>query len=162
RELRALASLGLLGINVPEELGGAQAGVVAYSVAMQEIARADASVSVAMSVTNMVAEAVTRLRSDAQKREHVRKLHSGHYVAGAVALSEPGAGSDPGAMTTTAVRTARGYRLDGTKQWITSGDRAGLIVVWARSDAAPRGTGLADARNEPQAAHSSGRPRLSA
>jgi alkylation response protein AidB-like acyl-CoA dehydrogenase len=131
RELRELAGLGLLGINVPEELGGAAAGVVAYALALEELARADASVAVAVSVSNMVAELVSQFGTDAQRREHVPRLTSGEYVCGAFALSEPGAGSDAAALTTTATRTAKGWRLNGAKQWITSGDRAGLLVVWA-------------------------------
>src|SRR5499427_4312907 len=95
-ELRALAGLGLLGVNVPAALGGAAAGAVAYSLAMQEIARADASVAVAMAVTNMVAEVVTAFGSEEQKRAHVPRLCDGSYLAGAFALSEPQAGSDPG------------------------------------------------------------------
>src|SRR5262249_55046973 len=120
--------------NVPEALGGAQAGCVAYSLAMQEIACADASVAVAMAVTNMVAEVVVAFGTEAQKREHVPRLVGGEYLCGAFALSEPQAGSDPAAMTTTARRTDRGWVLRGQKQWITSGDRAGLMVVWAKTD----------------------------
>ncbi|HZS38285.1 MAG TPA: acyl-CoA dehydrogenase family protein [Polyangia bacterium] len=119
---------------MPEALGGAEAGVVAYSLAMQEIARADASVSVAMAVTNMVGEVIVRFGTDEQKRAFVPRLTSGEAVAGAFGLSEPQAGSDPSAMTTTATRTAGGFRLDGAKQWITSGDRAGVIIVWAKTD----------------------------
>jgi alkylation response protein AidB-like acyl-CoA dehydrogenase len=85
-----------------------------------------------MAVTNMVAEVICRFGSDEQQRRHVPRLVSGEAVAGAFALSEPQAGSDPSAMTTRATRTARGWRLDGSKQWITSGDRAGVMVVWAR------------------------------
>jgi len=134
-ELRALAALGLLGVNVPQELGGAAAGVVAYSLAMQEIARADASVSVAMAVTNMVAEVVTHFGTEEQKRTHVPRLTGGQYLAGAFALSEPQAGSDPAGLSTSARRSGRGWVLSGQKQWITSGDRAGLMVVWAKTDA---------------------------
>lgn len=130
-ELRALAELGLLGVAVPEALGGSDAGAVAYSLAMQEIAAADASVAVAVSVTNMVAELISRVGSEAQKRAHVPGLVGGDYVCGAFALSEPQAGSDPGAMATRATRTGAGWVLRGTKQWITGGDRAGLLVVWA-------------------------------
>ncbi len=136
-ELRALGRLGLLGVNIPERLGGAEAGVVAYSLAMQEIARADASVSVAMAVTNMVGEVICNFGSDEQKLRWVPRLTSGEAIAGAFALSEPQAGSDPAAMSTTATRTAAGFRLDGAKQWITSGDRAGVIIVWAKTD--PKG-----------------------
>ena len=129
-ELRALAGLGLLGVAVPEELGGSDAGAVAYSLAMQELAAADASVAVAVSVTNMVAELISHVGSEPQ-RAHVPRLVGGEYVCGAFALSEPQAGSDASAMATTATRTATGWVLRGTKQWITSGDRAGLLVVWA-------------------------------
>ena len=133
-ELHSLAKLGLLGVNVPAALGGSEAGVVAYALAMQEIARADASVAVAMAVTNMVAEVVTAFGTDEQKKVHVPKLVGGQYLCGAFALSEPQAGSDPGGMATVAKRTARGWSLSGQKQWITSGDRAGLMVVWAKTD----------------------------
>jgi alkylation response protein AidB-like acyl-CoA dehydrogenase len=132
-ELRGLARLGLLGVNLPSALGGAEAGVVAYSLAMQEIARADAAVSVAMSVTNMVGEIINRFGSDEQGRALVPLLTSGEALCGAFALSEPQAGSDPAAMTTRAVRDGSGWRLDGAKQWITSGDRAGVVIVWART-----------------------------
>ncbi|HEX2572820.1 MAG TPA: acyl-CoA dehydrogenase family protein [Polyangia bacterium] len=142
QELRDLGRLGLLGVNVSRELGGSQAGVVAYSLAMQEVAAVDASVAVAMAVTNMVAEVVSTFGNEAQRRAHVPHLCSGEYVAGAFALSEPQAGSDPAGMTTRAIRTADGWRLDGTKQWITSGDHAGLIVVWAKTDPQPGAKGI--------------------
>ncbi|MBE7451819.1 MAG: acyl-CoA dehydrogenase family protein [Kofleriaceae bacterium] len=133
-ELRELAELGLLAVAVPEALGGAGAGAVAYSLAMQELARGDASVAVAVSVTNMVAELVARIGDDAQRRRHVPRLASGEAVCGAFALSEPQAGSDPAALATRAERTAGGWRLSGTKQWITSGDHAGVVVVWAMTE----------------------------
>src|SRR2546430_16732192 len=100
---------------------------------MEEIAAADASVAVAMAVTNMVAEVIARFGSEEQRRVEVPRLTSGEALCGAFALSEPQAGSDPGGMTTTAVRTARGRRVDGAKQWITSGDRAGRTALSART-----------------------------
>jgi alkylation response protein AidB-like acyl-CoA dehydrogenase len=133
-ELRELGQLGLLGIAVPEALGGAAAGAVAYSLAMQELARADASVAVATSVTNMVAELIATHGSPALAAAWVPRLVSGELVCGAFALSEPDAGSDPAAMRTTATRTADGWQISGTKQWITGGDRAGCLVVWAMTD----------------------------
>jgi alkylation response protein AidB-like acyl-CoA dehydrogenase len=139
-EMQQLAQLGLLGVNVPSEYGGAEAGVVAYSLAMTEIARGDASVSVTMAVTNMVAEILCRFGTEEQKRTFVPRLTSGQ--AGAFALSEPQAGSDPGAMTTTATRTAHGFRLDGAKQWITTGDRAGVVIAWAKTDAKAGAKGI--------------------
>lgn len=141
-ELRHLAALGLLGVNLPERFGGAQAGVVAYSLAMTEIARVDASVAVAMAVTNMVGEVIAKFGTEAQQQTFLPKLTSGEAVAGAFGLSEPQAGSDPAAMATTAKRTPHGWRLDGAKQWITSGDRAGVIIVWAKSDPSAGGRGI--------------------
>lgn len=133
-ELRELGKLGLLGVAVPEELGGGGMGSVAYSLAMMELARGDASVAVAVSVTNMVAELIANNGSPALAKAWVPRIVSGELVAGAFALSEPEAGSDPAAMRTTAVKTATGWRIDGTKQWITSGDHAGAMVVWAITD----------------------------
>jgi len=131
--LKGLADLGLMGVNIPASLGGAEAGVVSYSLAMTEIARACASTAVTMAVTNMVAEVIARFGTDAQREKHVPRLTSGEYVAGAFALSEPEAGSDPGSMRTTAERTSSGWVLRGQKQWITSGAHAGVVVVWART-----------------------------
>jgi len=131
--LKGLADLGLMGVNIPAELGGAEAGPVAYALAMMEIARACASTAVLMAVTNMVAEVITRFGSEAQRTRYVPKLCAGEYPAGAFALSEPEAGSDPGAMRTTAERSGDGWVIRGQKQWITSGAYAGVMVVWART-----------------------------
>ena len=131
--LRGLAELGLMGVNVPAALGGAEAGVVAYSLAMMEIARACASTAVTMSVTNMVAEVIARFGSEAQRERYVPRICAGEYAAGSFALSEPEAGSDPGSMRTVAERTDDGWVLRGQKQWITNGAWAGVFVVWART-----------------------------
>ncbi len=128
---RKLADLGLMGVNIPEALGGAEAGTVAYSLAMTEIARGCASTAVTMAVTNMVGEVIARFGSDAQKKKYNPLLSSG--VHGAFALSEVGAGSDPAGMATTARPDGDGFVLAGTKQWISHGDTAGVIVVWART-----------------------------
>lgn len=133
--LRELAGLGLLAVNVPEEYGGAAAGAVSYALAMQEIARACASTAVTMAVTNMVGEVIARFGTDEQRKAHCPKLASGEYAAGAFALSEPEAGSDPGGMSTTATREGSDWVLRGAKQWITSGAYAGVMVVWARTGA---------------------------
>jgi alkylation response protein AidB-like acyl-CoA dehydrogenase len=134
KEMRELGKLGLLGIAVPEELGGAGFGPIAYSIAMQELARGDASVAVAVSVTNMVGELIVKNGTPAQQQQWNPSLASGAMTSGAFALSEPDAGSDPAAIRTTATRTARGWRIDGTKQWITTGDHAGVMIVWAVTD----------------------------
>jgi alkylation response protein AidB-like acyl-CoA dehydrogenase len=131
-ELLAMAQLGLLAVNVPSELGGAQAGAVAYALAMMEIAYADASVAVAMAVSNMAAELIVHWGTPAQRQKYVPLLASGAACVGSFALSEPQAGSDPSGLATRAVKTASGYRINGTKQWITSGNHAGVFVVWAK------------------------------
>ncbi|MFI5301465.1 MAG: acyl-CoA dehydrogenase family protein [Polyangiales bacterium] len=134
--IQALADLGLLAVNVSEELGGAAAGPVAYALAMQEVAGACASTAVTMAVTNMVGEVIARFGTRAQAEDHCPKLASGAYAAGAFALSEPESGSDPGSMRTTATKVEGGWVIDGQKQWITSGAHAGVMVVWARTGGA--------------------------
>jgi len=131
--LKELAGLGLMAVNVPEDLGGAAAGPVAYALAMQEVARACASTAVTMAVTNMVGEVIAKFGTDAQKRRCCPRLASGEWAAGSFALSEPEAGSDPGGMRTIAVRDGNEWVIDGAKQWITSGAHAGVFVVWART-----------------------------
>jgi alkylation response protein AidB-like acyl-CoA dehydrogenase len=142
-ELRALASLGLLGVTVPEALGGSGAGSVAYALVMHELARVDASVAMLCSLVNLVGELLATRGSPALAARWVRGLVTGELVSGAFALSEPDAGSDPSAMRTLATRTPTGWRISGTKQWITAGDRAGCIVVWALTQppAIPGGPG---------------------
>ncbi len=131
--LKGLGELGLLAVNVPEAYGGAEAGAVAYALAMQEVARACASTAVTMAVTNMVGEVIARFGTEEQRRAHCPKLASFTYAAGAFALSEPEAGSDPGGMATTATRDGASWVISGAKQWITSGAHAGVMVVWART-----------------------------
>ncbi|MGZ6070266.1 MAG: acyl-CoA dehydrogenase family protein [Myxococcaceae bacterium] len=137
--LREMAELGLLGVTVPAAYGGAEAGATAYALAMMEIAEACASTAVAMAVTNMCAELINKFGTEAQKQRYVTRLTSGAAVAGAFALSEPQAGSDASALETRAMRKDDGWVLDGAKQWITSGDKAGVIVVWARTGAGGAG-----------------------
>jgi hypothetical protein len=132
--VRALAELGLLAVNVPEAYGGSGAGAVAYALALAEIARADCALAVTMAVTNMVGETIARYGTEAQKKRHLPRLASAEWLAGAFALSEPQAGSDAAALRTRAVRCGSGWVIDGEKQWITSGDVAGVIVVWAKTD----------------------------
>ncbi len=132
-QLKGLADLGLMAVNVPEEYGGAGAGVISYALAMQEVAKACASTAVTMAVTNMVGEVIATFGTEEQRRAYCPKLASGEFKAGAFALSEPGAGSDPGAMSTTARKEGSEWIITGSKQWITSGSHAGVFVVWART-----------------------------
>ncbi len=138
-----LAELGFMGLNIDSEYGGTEAGVVAFSLAITEIAKACASTAVTMSVTNMVAEVIQAVGSDAQKANVLPKLCSGEYLSGSFCLTEAGAGSDPASMRTRAEKTATGWRLNGSKQWITSAEFAGIFVVWAvTAPDAPKGKGI--------------------
>ncbi len=130
---RQMGELGLLGVNVPAEYGGAEAGVVSYALAVTELAAACASTSVGMCVTNMCAELICQFGTDAQKKRFVPKLCSGESIAGSFALSEAHAGSDPGAGITNAVKKGDRWVINGSKQWITSGAFAGVMVLWART-----------------------------
>ena len=130
---KEMGPLGLLGVNIPASLGGAEAGVVSYSLSVMEIAAACAATSVGMAVTNMCAELINQFGTDAQRQKYVTRLVSGEAIAGAFGLSEPHAGSDAGALRTTAVRKGDKWVINGSKQWITSGAYAGVIVVWART-----------------------------
>ena len=136
QHLAALAELGLMGVNVPAELGGAEAGAVSYALAMIEIAQGCASTAVTMAVNNMVAETLVKYGSAAQQQKYVPEITSGRFPAASFGLSESHCGSDAAALRTTARRDGSSWVLNGSKQWITSGDRAGVIVVWARSDGA--------------------------
>ena len=141
--LKKLAELGFMGLNIKDEYGGAEAGVVAFSVAMTEIARACASTAVTVSVNNMVCEVIQALGSKDQREKYIPRICSGEYLAGAFGLTESGAGSDPASMTTSAVRDGDSWILNGSKIFITSGSCAGVFVVWAVTDPnAPKGKGV--------------------
>ncbi len=131
--IRQMAELGLMGVNIPEELGGAECGPVALSLAISEIAKGCASCAVTMSVTNMVCEVIEKFGTTEQRERYCPKITSGEYLAGAFCLSEAGAGSDPGAMKVTAEKKGDKWILNGEKLWITSGTYAGVHVVWART-----------------------------
>ena len=141
--LKKLAELGFMGLNVKEEYGGTEAGVVAFSVAMTEIARACASTAVTVSVNNMVCEVIQAVGSEEQKQNYIPKICSGEYAAGSFGLTENCAGSDPSGMTTSAVRDGDDYIINGSKLFITSAPYAGVFVVWAVTDKeAKKGKGI--------------------
>jgi alkylation response protein AidB-like acyl-CoA dehydrogenase len=141
--LKKLAELGFMGLNVREEYGGTEAGVVAFSVALTEVARACASTAVTLSVTNMVGEVIQAIGTEEQKQKYLPKLCSGEYLAGAFGLTETGAGSDPAGMTTTAMLDGDHWVLNGSKIFITSAPYAGVFVVWAVTDkSARKGKGI--------------------
>jgi len=141
--LKKLAGLGFMGLNISEEYGGTQAGMVAFSVAITEIARACASTAVTVSVNNLVCEVIQSVGSEAQKKTYIPKICSGEFSAGCFALTEPGAGSDPAAMTTSAVLDGSEWVLNGSKRFITSAPYAGVFVVWAVTNkVVPKGKGI--------------------
>lgn len=141
--LKKLAELGFMGLNVKEAYGGSEAGVIAFSVAMTEIARACASTAVTVSVNNMVCEVIQAIGSEEQKTQYIPKICSGEYAAGSFGLTETCAGSDPSGMCTTAVKDGDSYILNGSKIFITSAPYAGVFVVWAVTDKeAPKGKGI--------------------
>lgn len=141
--LKKLAELGFMGLNVRDEYGGSEAGVVAFSVAITELAKACASTAVTVSVNNMVCEVIQALGSDEQKRAYIPKICSGEFLAGAFALTEAGAGSDPAGMITSAVRDGADWVLNGSKLFISSAACSGVFVVWAVTDPqAPKGKGI--------------------
>ncbi len=143
QNLRRMAELGLMGMNIPAEFGGAEVGVVAQSLAITEIAKGCASHAVTTSVTNMVAEVIFEFGKEEIKRKHVPKLCKGEYPAGAFAITEPHTGSDVGSIRTTAVRQDDTYILNGRKTLITSGEASGITVAWAVTDRnAEKGKGI--------------------
>jgi alkylation response protein AidB-like acyl-CoA dehydrogenase len=141
--VRALGELGFMGMMVPEEWGGAGLDTISYSIAVEEISRVDASVGVIMSVNNsLVCYGIEAFGSPGQKERYLRHLATGRKL-GAFALSEPEAGSDASNQRTTAVRDGDFYVLNGTKNWITNGSTADVVLVMAATDRTlgPKGIG---------------------
>jgi len=152
QNLRKLGELGFMGLNISDQYGGSEAGVVAFSLAITELARSCASTAVTVSVNNMVNEVIQALGSEEQKNRYISKICGAEYLAGAFALTEPGAGSDPAAMITTAVADGGSWILNGSKIFISSGSFAGVFVVWAITDPeAPKGKGISMFLVEPDA-----------
>ncbi|MBX3506286.1 MAG: isovaleryl-CoA dehydrogenase [Parvibaculum sp.] len=136
-----LGDLGLLGITVEEEFGGAGLGYLEHVVAMEEISRGSASVGLSYGAhSNLCVNQLRRWGTDAQKRKYLPKLISGEHV-GALAMSEPGAGSDVVSMRLKAEKKGDRYVLNGNKMWITNGPDAETLIVYAKTDpnAGPKG-----------------------
>jgi isovaleryl-CoA dehydrogenase len=137
-----LGKLGLLGITVEEEYGGTHLGYLAHVVAMEEVSRASASVGLSYGAhSNLCVNQIRRNGNDRQKRRYLPGLISGEHV-GALAMSEPGAGSDVMSMKLRAEKRDGRYVLNGTKMWITNGPDADVIVVYARTDPAAGARGI--------------------
>ncbi len=136
-----MGALGLHGITVPEEYGGAGLGYLEHCVAIEEVSRASASVGLSYGAhSNLCVNQIARNGNDAQKKKYLPRLISGEHV-GALAMSEPGSGSDVVSMKTKAVRKGDRYVLTGNKMWITNGPIAETLVVYAKTDpeAGPKG-----------------------
>jgi isovaleryl-CoA dehydrogenase len=137
-----LGEMGLLGITVPESYGGSALGYLAHIVAMEEVSRASASVGLSYGAhSNLCVNQINRNGNDAQKQHYLPKLVSGEHI-GALAMSEPGSGSDVVSMQMKAQKTSAGYLLNGTKMWITNGPDADLIVVYAKTEPAAGSRGI--------------------
>src|SRR5216117_4526014 len=132
-QLRLLGDQGLMGLYVPEAYGGAGLGALAFCLAVEEIAWACASTAVIYLVQYTGGLPIVTAGSETQKRRYLPRLAAGEITA-AFSLSEPGAGSDAGALTTTAVRRGDRYLLNGTKMWVTNGSHAGVITLFATVD----------------------------
>ncbi len=137
-----LGALGLLGMTVPERWGGSDLGYLAHIIAMEEISRASGAVGLSYGAhSNLCVNQLTRHGSDAQRDRYLPRLVSGEHV-GALAMSEPGAGSDVTAMELRAVHDGDYFRLTGHKMWITNGPDADVFVVYAKTDPEAREKGI--------------------
>jgi len=132
---REMGEMGLLGITVPEEYGGLSGSYVSYGLVAREIERVDSGYRSMMSVqSSLVMYPIYAYGSEAQRQKYLPKLASGEWI-GCFGLTEPDAGSDPGGMKTTAKAVQGGYRLSGSKMWISNSPIADVFVVWAKSEA---------------------------
>ena len=141
--LKTIAEAGFMALNVSAAYGGAEAGVAAFALSIMQFGAACAATTAAVAITNMVAEVIEAVGTPEHKAAHLPKLADGTYTAGSFCLTEAGAGSDPAAMVTRAVREGADYVLNGEKLYISSADIAGVFIVWAVTDPArPKGKGI--------------------
>ena len=132
---REMGDMGLLGTTLPEQYGGLGAGYVAYGLVAREVERVDSGYRSMMSVqSSLVMYPIYAYGSEEQRQKYLPKLASGEWI-GCFGLTEPDAGSDPAGMKTRAEKTATGYRLTGSKMWISNAPIADVFVVWAKSEA---------------------------
>ena len=132
---REMGELGLLGMTIPEIYGGAATNYVAYGLVAREVERVDSGYRSMMSVqSSLVMHPIYAYGDEAQRKKYLPKLATGEWI-GCFGLTEPDAGSDPGGMKTRAEKTADGYRLNGSKMWISNAPIADVFVVWAKSAA---------------------------
>jgi alkylation response protein AidB-like acyl-CoA dehydrogenase len=148
-ELGRLGELGCCGMLIPEEWGGAETDTISYAMMLEEVARVDASIAVALSVTNsVVAVPLWKFGSKEQKEKYLSRLARGE-ILGSFCLTEPQAGSDAAGIQTCAVKQGDHYLLSGTKSWVTSGGYSGLYLVFAKTDPAAGARGISAFLVEP-------------
>ncbi len=132
---REMGEMGLLGVTVPEQYGGLGANYVTYGLVAREVERVDSGYRSMMSVqSSLVMYPIYAYGTEEQRMKYLPKLSSGEFI-GCFGLTEPDAGSDPAGMKTRAVKTANGYKISGSKMWISNAPIADVFVVWAKSDA---------------------------
>jgi len=134
---------------VPEEWGGPGLATVSYALMLEEVARVFPAMSTAISVTNSVQAPLLLFGTDVQKKKYLRRMASGETL-GAFCLTEPAAGSDAAGIQARAVRVGEGYKLNGTKTWVTNGSVAGVLLVFAKTDPGAGGKGLSAFLVEPE------------
>jgi butyryl-CoA dehydrogenase len=149
-ELRRLGELGCCGMLVPEDWGGADTDTVSYAVMLEEVARVDASIAVALSVTNsVVGMPVLQFGTPHQKKKYLTRLSRGEILGG-FCLTEPQAGSDAAGIQTRATKSGDYYELNGTKAWVTNGGVSGVYIVFAKTDASAGSHGITAFLVEPE------------
>jgi butyryl-CoA dehydrogenase len=150
-EVKKLAELGCCGMLTPEEWGGPGLDTVSYVLMLEEVARVDAAMATSLGVTNSAVQVpLLGFGTQAQKKRYLRRLATGE-ILGAFCLTEPQAGSDAAGIQTRAVRCDCGYRLNGTKTWVSNGSVAGVFIVFAKTNPDAGGKGLSAFLVEPGA-----------
>ena len=139
---KEMGEMGLLGVNIPEEYGGAGASYTAYGLVAREVERVDSGYRSFMSVqSSLVMYPISIFGTEAQKQKFIPRLASGEII-GCFGLTEPDHGSDPGSMVTTALKVDGGWKLNGAKMWITNSPIADVAVVWAKAKETPSDEGV--------------------
>jgi alkylation response protein AidB-like acyl-CoA dehydrogenase len=140
--IKKLGELGFLGMSIPEEYDGFDSGYIAYAGTMLELSKGDAGTSVCVTVQNsLVNDAIVFYGSEEQKKEYLPKLATGEYI-GCFSLTEPNSGSDPGSITTSAIREGDYFILNGTKNFVTNGGIADMAIVFAQTNPELKAKGI--------------------
>src|SRR5260370_27199250 len=140
-EIKKIAELGGCGMMTPEEGGGAGLDTISYVLMLEEVARVDAAMATSLGVTNSAVQVpLLGFGSEAQKKKYLSRMGTGE-ILGAFCLTEPQAGSDAAGIQTRAVKCDCGYRLNGTRTWVTNGSVAGVVIVFGKTNPEAGGEG---------------------